>query len=90
MSDSTPLKYVTHAYAPGYRELDLRLADEAGREYRLLLPPGDVQRLIFACAEVARQIGVHPPIDWDTHRATIMWPAVIPWKAGQTNKAEPQ
>lgn len=75
------LKYVTYAHAPGYRDLDLRLVDEAGREYRLVLPPKDVQSLIFACAEVAGQIGTLPPIDWDAYPTTITWPTITPWKA---------
>lgn len=79
----TQLSYVTSSYAPGYRDLTLILTDNAGNNYELRLPPGKVQTLIYACADVVKQIGVpHPPIDWDQYRAQINWPAVTPWMNG--------
>lgn len=83
------LKYVTYSYAPGYRDLALKLVDDEGREYRLWLPPEDVQTLIFACAEATGQIGIHPPIDWDAYPATIRWPSLTPWQAGPTRPVKP-
>lgn len=83
MSTIPRLIYKNHSAAPGYRDLKLKLADPVtGKEYEVDLRPADVETLIFACAEVTRQIGDHPPIDWDAHRAQIVWPSVTPWKVG--------
>lgn len=79
----TTLTYKTCWRAPGYRDLTLVLVDPSGKEYELRLPPQDVQRLIFECADAAKQIGdPHPPLDWDAWPAQIVWPAVTPWKVG--------
>lgn len=78
----TQLKYLTSGYAPGYRDLTLKLADSAGNEYELRLPPDKVQSLIYACADVVAQISNRPPIDWDQYRAQLHWPTVTPWMNG--------
>jgi len=85
----TQLRYVTSGYAPGYRDLTLKLADAAGNEYELRLPPEKVQTLIYAVADVTRQINDHPPLDWDWWRAQIVWPAVTPWMPGPINPPAP-
>lgn len=77
----------TSGYAPGYRDLSLIVVDASGREYDLRLRPQDVQSLIFDCASVTKQINDHPPLDWDQYPATIMWPAVTPWKEGTKKDA---
>lgn len=76
------LKYKSCWHGPGYRDLRFILVDETGKEHELHLPPADVQRVIFDCADAAKQIGDHPPIDWDAYPTQIIWPAVTPWKAG--------
>lgn len=79
----TRLTYKTYSHAPGYRDLTLKLVDPAtGKEYELDLRPADIQRVIFACADATKQIGTEPPIDWETWRAQIIWPHVIPWRVG--------
>lgn len=81
----TTLTFKTCWRAPGYRDLRLVLVDpETGKEYDLPLPPKDVQRLIFECADAAKQINDHPPLDWDVYRAQIIWPSVTPWMLGPT------
>jgi len=86
----TELRFKSCWRAPGYRDLDFVLIDKGGREYRLRLPPADVQRVIFECADAAKQIGDHPPLDWDRWPATIYWPVVTPWKAGETRTVKSQ
>lgn len=67
--------------APGYREISLTMIDpETMKEYRAHFPPGELQRLINACADAAKQIGYEGPIDWDRHPTTVYWPEVTPWK----------
>lgn len=79
----TTLAYKTCWRAPGYRDLRLVLVDPAsGQEYELRLPPRDVQKLIFECADAAKQINNHPPLDWDQYRAQIFWPTIPPWMVG--------
>lgn len=68
--------------APGYRQLSIVAVDEAGREYDLHIPAKELQRLINECADAAKQIGGHPPIDWDDYPVQIYWPQVSPWIAG--------
>lgn len=83
MSEPTRLTYKTYSHAPGYRDLTLVLVDPAtGKEYELDLRPHDVQSVIFACADAAKQIGGEPPIDWNAYRAQIVWPKVTPWRIG--------
>lgn len=77
------LKYVTSGFAPGYRDLTLNCVDADGNEYRLYLRPDDVQRVVFACADVIKQIGNDPPIDWDLYRTQLFWPQITPWKKGE-------
>lgn len=77
------LKYKSCWHGPGYRDLLVVLVDEAGKEHELHLPPADVQRVIFDCAEAATQIGEpHPPIDWEQWPNQLVWPTITPWKAG--------
>lgn len=83
------LKYLTSSYAPGYRDLTLIAVDpETGQRFELHLPPGDVERVMFACADVVKQIGNHPPLDWDQYRATIHMPQVTPWMPGPVAQKE--
>jgi len=82
---TTRLTYETYSQAPGYRDLTLKLTDpKTGKEYDLDLRPADVQRVIWACAEVAKQIGDLPPIDWEAYRSQIFWPTITPWKVGES------
>jgi hypothetical protein len=84
----TTLTYKTAWRAPGYRDLTLVLVDPAtSKEYELHLPPADVQKLIFECADAAKQISDRPPIDWDTYRSQIVWPTITPWKPGPAGSA---
>jgi hypothetical protein len=79
----TSLTYKNCWSAPGYRDLRLVLVDPAtGKEYELQLSPKDVQTLIFECAGAVKQIGDHPPLDWEFYRAQIVWPTITPWKLG--------
>lgn len=85
----TRLTYKTYSTAPGYRDLTLNLVDpETGKEYELDLRPQDVQRVIYACADVTKQIGTLPPIDWDAYRSQICWPQVTPWIAGDPRPSD--
>lgn len=81
------LRYVTSGFAPGYRDLTLNCVDSDGNEYRLELRPDDVQRVIFACADAAKQIGNDPPLDWDQYKTQIFWPNVTPWKRGDLEQS---
>lgn len=82
------LTFKTCWRAPGYRDLRLVLVDPTtGQEHELHLPPEHVQRLIFECADAAKQIGDHPPIDWDAWRAQIIWPTITPWKLGPAQQS---
>lgn len=77
------LVYENCWHGPGYRDLRVVLRDpRTGKNYDFDLPPADVQRMIWNCADAAKQIGDHPPLDWDQYRATIQWPTVIPWMPG--------
>lgn len=82
------LAYKTCWHAPGYRDLRFVLTDEAGTEYELHLPPRDVQRVIYDCADAARQINDHPPLDWEQWRARLDWPEVTPWMDGPRSGAQ--
>jgi hypothetical protein len=82
MSGALDLKHIWTA--PGYRTLSLTLIDPlTKREYDVHVAPADLQRLINACADAAKQIGVEGAIDWDQHPTQIYWPAITPWKAGR-------
>lgn len=77
-----PLTYKTCWSAPGYRDLRFVLVDKTGAEYELHLPPKDVQRIIFECADAAKQINDHPPLDWEQWPSQILWPSIVPWMVG--------
>lgn len=68
---------------PGYRDLRIDAVDaETGRPHSLRIAAKDMQRLIDACADAVKQIGVNPPIDWSLHPTQIYWPQVTPWRVG--------
>lgn len=70
-------------HGPGYRDLRMVLRDpKTGKTYDLDLRPADVQRVIYDCADAAKQINNHPPLDWDQYRTTIHWPNVVTWMPG--------
>jgi len=78
----TFLTYKTYSTAPGYRSLGVVAVDKDGQEYELRLNPDGLENLIFACADVAKQIGDHPPLDWDQFPRTVTWPHITTWKPG--------
>jgi len=83
------LVYENCWHGPGYRDLRMVLRDaKTGKTYDLDLRPADVQRVIYDCADAAKQIGDHPPLDWDQHQATIHWPSITPWMPGETKRKE--
>ncbi|MGL3208728.1 hypothetical protein [Bradyrhizobium sp. BR 1433] len=86
---SIELKYKNCWHAPGYRDLRMVLVDpKTGEEYDFIIPSADLQRVIYDCADAAKQIGApHPPIDWDAYPAQIFWPSITPWKAGDRTPA---
>lgn len=72
---------------PGYRDLLLVFVDSTTkRETEVRVQAKDMQRLINACADAVKQIGTHPPLDWERHPTTIYWPSVTPWKAGEAKR----
>lgn len=77
------LVYETCWHAPGYRDMRIVARDpRTGKTYDLDLRPADVQRVIYDCADAAKQINDHPPLDWDQYRSTIYWPSVVTWMPG--------
>lgn len=77
------LVYETCWHAPGYRNMRIVARDpRTGKTYDLDLRPADVQRVIYDCADAAKQINDHPPLDWDQYRTTIDWPSVVTWMPG--------
>lgn len=77
------LVYETCWHAPGYRDMRIVARDpRTGKTYDLDLRPADVQRVIYDCADAAKQINNHPPLDWEQYRATIHWPSVVTWMPG--------
>ena len=73
---------------PGYRDLRLDCLDpQTGRRYSVSVPAREMQRLINACADAVKQIGVEGPLDWSLHPTQIYWPEVTPWKAGPRKAA---
>jgi hypothetical protein len=79
----TALVYKSCWQAPGYRSPKLTFVDPAsGREYECSLSPRDLQRVILECAESAKQISSHPPIDWDEYPRQVYWPSITPWVPG--------
>jgi hypothetical protein len=86
-NEPTPvLKYKSCWHAPGYRSLGVVMVDPDGREYQLSIGPKELQRLINDCADAAKQIGGHPPIDWEEYPHSVYWPEVKPWIAGTYKK----
>lgn len=82
------LKYKSCWHAPGYRSLGIVMVDpDTGKEFQLAIGPEQLQRLINDCADAARQIGAHPPLDWERHPSVIYWPSISPWRAGAPKKA---
>ena|ERR1700676_1053726 len=73
--------------APGYRNLSIVATDDAGKEYQVHVAPKDLQRLIWECADAAKQIGTEPPIDWADYPTQIVWPQVTPWIIGPSRPA---
>ncbi len=85
------LVYETCWHAPGYRDMSIIARDpRTGKTYDLDLRPADVQRVIWDCADAAKQINDHPPLDWDQYRATIYWPSVVTWMPGPPASTENQ
>lgn len=77
------LIYETCWHAPGYRDMRIVLRDpRTAKTYDLDLRPADVQRVIYDCADAAKQINNHPPLDWDQYRSTLYWPSVTTWMPG--------
>jgi hypothetical protein len=80
---SKNLNYKGCWQAPGYRNLSIVATDDAGKEYQVHVSPKDLQRLIWECADAAKQIGTEPPIDWADYPTQVVWPQVTPWIIGQ-------
>ena len=81
------LKYKSCWHAPGYRSLGVVMVDpETGTEYQLSVGPKDLQRLINDCADAAKQMNDHPPLDWQEYPSSVYWPVVTPWMAGPSKK----
>lgn len=81
MSGELELKHIWNG--PGYRDLRIDAVDPTtGREYSLRITAKDMPRLIGACADAVKQIGLDAPIDWDLYPTQIYWPEVKPWRPG--------
>lgn len=76
--------------APGYRSITIEAVDGEGKRYRLHVPPSEMPRLINACADATKQIGVNAPIDWEQHPERVDWPNdVTPWRDGPKRSERP-
>lgn len=80
------LTYTACWQAPGYRQLTIVATDNTGRVYDLHIGAKDLQRLINGCADAAKQIGAHEPIDFKEHPVQIYWPQITPWIAGPSKE----
>jgi hypothetical protein len=88
---TTQLAYKNCWQAPGYRNPVFVLVDpKTGNEFELSLQPRDLQRVINECADAAKQIGGHPPIDWDQHPYPVYWPQITAWISGPPKPAKDQ